>query len=70
MITLKTPVRKWGDSVAVIIPKKLADAAKINAEDTVIITIKKEVDLFWLFGKLKIKKSAQQLKDESREGWE
>ena len=70
MAQIKTIVRKWGDSVAVIIPKKLAEAKKIKPEDEIIISIEKETSLKDLFGKWKTKKTAQELKDESREGWE
>lgn len=70
MITIKTLVRKWGDSVAIIIPKKLAEAKKIKPMDEVVITIEKENTLKDLFGVWKTNKTAQELKDESREGWE
>ncbi len=70
MITIKTLVRKWGDSVAIIIPKKLAEAKKIKPMDEIVITIEKESTLKDLFGVWKTNKTAQELKDESREGWE
>jgi len=70
MEQIKTSVRKWGDSVAIIIPKRLAEKERIRPEDRVVVSINKEMDLSDLFGKLKIKKSAQELKDESRESWE
>ncbi len=71
MADINTKIRKWGDSLAVIIPKEIANKEKIHVEDTVHLSIKKEMDFSDLFGiaKGKLKKSAQQLKDESREGW-
>lgn len=71
MAELNTKVRKWGDSLAVIIPKEIADKEKLNTNDQIHISISKKNDLSDVFGILKgkIKKTAQQLKDESRKGW-
>lgn len=67
---IKTKARKWGDSIAVIIPKFIVEAQRIKPHDEVTISIEKEDDISDLFGKFKTGKTAQQLKDESREGWE
>ncbi len=71
MVEIETEVRKWGDSLAIIIPKQLANMEKIHLRDQVHVVIEKEMDLSDLFGiiKGKTKKSPQQLKDESRRGW-
>ena len=71
MADIDVKVRKWGDSLAVIIPKDVAEKEKIRVEDKIHLRIGKEMDFTDLFGivKGKIKKSAQQLKNESREGW-
>ena len=71
MAELNVKVRKWGDSLAVIIPKVIADKEKISTNDNIHIKIEKKMNFLDLFGiaKGKIKKSAQQLKNESREGW-
>ena len=71
MAELNAKVRKWGDSLAVIIPKETADIEKISASDNVRIKIEKQTDLSDVFGLLKgkLKKTSQQMKDESREGW-
>ena len=71
MVDLNAKVRKWGDSLAVIIPKEIANKENIKTEDTVHLKINKETDLSDVFGLLKgkIKKTPQQLKDESRKGW-
>lgn len=72
MAELNVKVRKWGDSLAVIIPKEIADKEKLNTNDQIHLSISKKHDLSDVFGILKgkIKKSAQQLKDESRKGWQ
>jgi antitoxin component of MazEF toxin-antitoxin module len=70
MAEVEARVRKWGDSVAVIIPRDVAKSESINANDIVHFSIHKEHDLSDLFGKFKTRKTPQQLKDESRTGWE
>lgn len=71
MAELNARVRKWGDSLVVIIPKEIADKERISTNDNIYVKIEKKMNFLDLFGiaKGKIKKSAQQLKNESREGW-
>jgi len=66
----KTIARQWGSSLGVIIPKEIVEKEKIIAMDELIIDVKKKADIASLFGSLKLKKSAQQLKDEGRKGWQ
>lgn len=71
MTQIKTIARKWGDSVAIIIPKRLAESKKIKPMDEIVVTIEKEkASLKDLFGAWKTKKTAQELKDESRKDWD
>lgn len=70
MTEISTLARRWGDSIAIIIPKKIAEAEKIIPESKVRLVIKKEDDLSDLFGKHSLKKSPQELKNEERRGWE
>ena len=71
MAGLNVKVRKWGDSLAVIIPKEIAHNERIQASDTVHLNIIKQTDLSDVFGILKgkLKKSAQEIKDELRKEW-
>jgi len=69
MIEIETTARKWGDSIAVIIPKEAVKSEKISVNQKLRLTIENETDLTDLFGKLKTNKTAQQLKNESRKGW-
>jgi antitoxin component of MazEF toxin-antitoxin module len=64
--------RKWGDSIAIILPREIVMAKKINPLDKIKISVEKEDNLSDLFGKFprKLKKTAQKIKDELREGWE
>lgn len=70
MADVETIARKWGDSLAIIIPRNIVEEEKIQPLDKIRISIHKEYDLSDLFGKLKIKKTAQELKDESHNRWE
>ncbi|MBI2452065.1 AbrB/MazE/SpoVT family DNA-binding domain-containing protein [Candidatus Pacearchaeota archaeon] len=69
MTQIEALTRRWGDSIAVIIPKKIVELARIKPKDKVKITIEKTTDLSDLFGKLKTSKTPQKMKDESRKGW-
>jgi len=70
MAEIEAIARKWGDSIAFILPRDVVKAEKIRVDDKVYITVKKEYDLSPFFGMWKTKKTAQELKDESRKGWE
>lgn len=63
-------VRKWGNSMGVILPCDVVGEEKIKPDDKVIISIKKVPDINDLFGVVKRKKSGQQMKDEMRAGWD
>jgi antitoxin component of MazEF toxin-antitoxin module len=70
MAEVEARARKWGDSLAVIIPSDIAKAENIRVNDRIHISVKKEYDLSPIFGIWKTKKTAQELKDEARKGWE
>ena len=70
MVEIETIARKWGDSIAVIIPKNIVESEKIRPQTKIKIKFVREDDLSDLFGKLKTKKTPQQLKNEGRNGWE
>ncbi len=71
MAELETRIRKWGDSLAVIIPKEVVHKERFREKDKVHLKIDKEIDLSDVFGILKgkTKKNPQQLKNEARKGW-
>ena len=69
---IKATAKKWGSSIGVIIPKEVVDAKKIKENDKITIEIKTKPlagNMFGRFPKLTSGKSAQELKDEAREGW-
>lgn len=65
----KTRVKEWGNSLGIIIPKEIVTREKIKSHDEVIVDIRKNEDVMKLFGTLKFKKTAQQMKDEGRKAW-
>ncbi|HLC84885.1 MAG TPA: AbrB/MazE/SpoVT family DNA-binding domain-containing protein [Candidatus Nanoarchaeia archaeon] len=69
-LTIESQTRKWGDSLAIIIPRDVVRQERLRINDTVRLTIHKTVDLSDLFGTWKTKKNPQELKDEAREGWD
>ena len=69
---VKTIARKWGNSIAVILPKNIVETNKIRENDEITIEVKKRVLAGEMFGKFPRKsgKTAQELKDEMRRGWD
>ena len=70
MAEIDTQARKWGDSIAVIIPRDVVKAEVIRINDRVHVSVRKEHDLSRIFGIWKTNKTPQELKDESRKDWE
>ncbi|MFA5020042.1 MAG: AbrB/MazE/SpoVT family DNA-binding domain-containing protein [Candidatus Pacearchaeota archaeon] len=69
---VKTIARKWGNSIAIILPKNVVETGRINENDSLVVDVKRKVlakEMFGKFPKWKSKKSAQELKDEMRKGW-
>ena len=69
---IKTIAKRWGSSIGIILPKAVIEARKIRENDEVIIEIKKKTLAGEMFGKYPrwSGKSAQEIKDEMRKGWE
>ena len=63
-------VRRWGNSLGIVLPKQLVEERHIKAGDEIFIhDVIKVADFSDIFGKVKFKESAQELKDEGRKGW-
>ncbi|HLC74579.1 MAG TPA: AbrB/MazE/SpoVT family DNA-binding domain-containing protein [Candidatus Nanoarchaeia archaeon] len=65
--------KKWGSSLGVVIPKAIVDERHIKENDKVIVEIKNRLlvkDLFGKFPRIKGGKTAQQIKDDMRKGWD
>jgi len=69
MIGLKLKPKKWGNSIAVIIPETVVKKANIEAGKPIDLLIPEKVSLQVLWGKLKTKKSTRVLKKEADRGW-
>ncbi len=71
-MAVQVKLRKWGNSMAVIVPNKVIEERNLKEGDSMIIEIIKEADISHLFGSLKLKKkiSGQEFKDIVRKGWE
>lgn len=69
METLVKP-RRWGNSLGITLPKKIIEAEGITLKDELVVDIKKKTDIRDIKGLFKFKKSAQEIKDEMRQGWE
>ena len=63
-------VKKWGNSIGIVLPKELVRNQHLRENDRVIVEVAKEADLTKLFGSLKRKMSGQGFKDRVREGWQ
>ena len=68
-LAIRTIVRRWGNSLGLVIPRVEASKEGIEENDEVEVVIRKAVDIRQLFGKFKFK-DLQRLKDELREGWQ
>lgn len=68
---IKVRAKRWGSSIGVIIPKDIIESKKIKENDEFTIEITKRPLAGEFFGRLKgkLRKSAQEIKDEMREGW-
>lgn len=69
-MTIEVITKKWGNSMAVILPKEFVVKANLKENQKVCISIFKKADLSNVFGLIKKRKmSAQKMKDLAREGW-
>ena len=72
MLEVEAKVRKWGRSFGVVIPKEKIKEEGIKENETIRLLIGKKKNVFKeIFGTVKLKKSTQELLDESdREAWD
>ncbi len=68
----ETIVKKWGNSLGIVLPKELVDTQHIHENDKVTVFLVKEADLTSSYGALKgkLKMSGQDFKDMVRKGWD
>ncbi len=57
----KTKVKKWGNSLGIILPKKLARKQKMRLGQDIVIDIKTQNVLRETFGTFKFKRSVEEM---------
>jgi len=62
-------VKKWGNSLGIILPRDVVEDEHLHAEDKIIVQIVKKADLTDIFGSLPRTMSGQEFKDMVRKGW-
>lgn len=62
-------VKKWGNSMGLILPKELIKIKGLKENDKVLVDIVKKANLGKIFGTLKRTMSGQKFKEMVREGW-
>lgn len=70
---IETLTRKWGNSIAVIIPSKIVEEQKLRENERVTVKIekKRKVKVKDIFGLLKEwKKPTEEIIKEARKGWD
>ena len=70
---METTTRKWGNSMAIIIPSRIVEQQKLKENDKVVFSIekKKAIKVKDIFGMLKgWKKPTEEIIKEARKGWD
>lgn len=65
--------RKWGNSIAIIVPSRIVEQQKLKENDKVVLNIekKKAIKVKEVFGMLKgWKKPTEEIIKEARKGWD
>lgn len=68
-MAIEVVVKKWGNSVGVILPKELVERESLKENEKVLLEVVKEANLERIFGSLKRKMPGQEFKDMVRECW-
>ena len=70
-MAVKVEIKRWGNSMGLILPRRLVEKESLEENDKIVIEIVKEADLSDIFGTIKKRKmSGQEFKDMVRKGWE
>jgi len=62
-------VRRIGNSLGIIIPREEVDMDNIKEGDLVEVEVLRCINVKEMFGSVKFRKTAQELKDEMRREW-
>ena len=70
-MAIEVTVKRWGNSMGVVIPAEAIDRLRIKPEEEIIIEIEKKGSVLKeMFGKAKSKKSAKKMIEDFRNGFE
>ncbi|MBS3135226.1 hypothetical protein J4406_02565 [Candidatus Woesearchaeota archaeon] len=68
-MAIQATIKKWGNSMGVLLPKEIVEKEKLKVNEKILINIVKEADLTGIFNSLKRGISGQEFKDMVRKGW-
>ena len=69
-MAIEVKVKKWGNSLGIILPKELVNEKNIKINDKINVDIGVKADLSDIFGTLDMGMSGQKFKDMVRKGWD
>jgi antitoxin component of MazEF toxin-antitoxin module len=71
MAEIECAVKRWGNSLGIVIPKDVADGEHISENERIVVEIKKKHLAKEFFGILAgWKRPTEAIKESMREGWE
>ena len=68
-MAIEVEIKKWGNSIGIILPKSLISEEGLKENDKIVVNIVRKTDLSKTFGKEKRNLSGQEFKDIVRQGW-
>ena len=69
-MALEVKLRKWGNSLGIILPKDFLEKKKIKENEKILVEVVKEADLSVVFKSVKKRAmSGQEFKEMVRKGW-
>ena len=70
-MAIEVQLKKWGNSIGVVLPRSLVEQRKLKERDKIVIEFVKVANLSNIYGLIKERKmSGQKMKDLARKGWE
>ena len=68
-MAVELTLRKWGNSLGVVLPKELVKQQKLKPNQTIYVQVIKPANLRPIFGTLPDKMSGQAFKNLVKKGW-
>ena len=70
-MAVEVKLKKWGNSMAVVVPSRLVEERNLKENDTIVIEVVRKADLSDVFGSLKAKRklAGQEFKSLAGERW-